>query len=88
VTNNEARAAHRILQKHGIAHTLQGHRLPLTSSDFAVDIGAFRYFEFDDVRKHVWKTAKNHEFAAVDLTAWTIADIREAVRRDADADKP
>jgi hypothetical protein len=88
MTNNEPAVAHRILQKHGIAHTLQGHRLPLTSNDFAIGIDDYWFHNFDDVRKHVWKTAKNHEFAAVDLTAWTIADIREAVRRDADAGNP
>jgi hypothetical protein len=89
VTNNEQAAAHRILQKHGIAHTLQGHRLPLTSNDFAIEIGIIRCTEFDDVRKYVRRIANNHRDAEIDLRSWQVAvEIAEAVRRDADADKP
>ena len=88
MTNTEQSAAHRILQKHGIDHKLQGHRLPLTSDEFAIEIGIIRCTEFDDVRKHVRRVANDHLNAAVDLVAWTIADMRQSVRRDADAHKP
>jgi hypothetical protein len=89
MTNNEARAAHRILQKHGIAHKLQGHRLPLTSDEFAIGIDGGWYQEFDDVRKYVRRVANNHRDAEIDLRSWQAAvEIAEAVRRDANADKP
>ncbi len=85
MTNNEQAVAHRILQKHGIEHKLQGHRLPLTSNEFAVGIGGGWYQDFDDVRKYVRRIANNHGSAAVDLRAHQIAtEIAEAVRRDAD----
>jgi len=84
VTNNEASAAHRILQKHGIKHKLNGHCLPLTSDEFAIGIDGGWYQDFDDVRKHVRRVANDHLNAAVDLVAWTIADMRQSLRRDAD----
>jgi hypothetical protein len=88
VTNNEARVAHRILQKHGIAHTLQGHRLPLTSDEFAIGIDGGWHRDFDDIRKCVRRIANNHRDASVDLTSWSIAEgLAEAVRRDADGNK-
>jgi hypothetical protein len=89
VTNNEQAAAHRILQKHGIEHKLQGHRLPLTSDEFAISIDGGWYQDFDDVRKYVRRIANNHRDAEIDLRSWQVAvEIAEAVRRDADADKP
>ena len=89
MTNNEQAAAHRILQKHGIEHKLQGHRLPLTSNDFAIGIDGGWYQDFDDVRKYVRRVANNHRDAEIDLRSWQVAvEIAEAVRRDADADKP
>jgi hypothetical protein len=76
MTNNEQAAAHRILQKHGIAHTLQGHRLPLTSDQFRVKIdGLINFLYFDDVKKYVASRAKAYTDAAV--------EIAEAVGRDA-----
>jgi hypothetical protein len=85
MTNNEQAAAHRILQKHGIAHTLQGHRLPLTSDGFAIGIDGGWYQDFDDVRKYVRRIANNHIDAVIDLRSWQAAvEIAEAVRRDAD----
>lgn len=84
MTNNEASAAHRILQKHGIKHKLNGHCLPLTSDEFAIGIDGGWYQDFDDVRKHVRRVANDHLNAAVDLVAWTIADMRQSLRRDAD----
>jgi len=88
VTNNEQSAAHRILQKHGIKHKLNGHHLPLTSDEFAIGIADRWFHDFDDVRKYVRRVANDHLNAAVDLVAWTIADMRQSVRRDVDADKP
>jgi hypothetical protein len=89
VTNNEQAAAHRILQKYGIEHKLQGHRLPLTSSDFAIGIDGGWYQDFDDIRKYVRRIANNHRDAEIDLRSWQAAtEIAEAVRRDADANKP
>ena len=89
MTNNEARAAHRILQKHGIAHKLQGHRLPLTSNDFAIGIDGGWYQDFDDVRKHVRHIANDHRDAEIDLRSYQAAvEIAGAVRRGADGDKP
>jgi len=89
VTNNEQAAAHRILRKHGIDHTLQGHRLPLTSNDFAIGIDGGWYQDFDDIRKYVRRIANNHRDAEIDLRSYQAAvEIAEAVRRDADADKP
>jgi hypothetical protein len=76
MTNNEARAAHRILQKHGILSQFLAGRLPLTSDQFRVKIDGlidFRYF--DDVKKYVASRAKAYTDAAV--------DIAEAVRTDA-----
>jgi hypothetical protein len=85
VTNNEARVAHRILQKHGIEHKLQGHRLPLTSDEFAIGIDGGWYQDFDDVRKYVRRVARKHWGAEIDLRYWQIADeTAEAVRRDED----
>jgi hypothetical protein len=89
VTNNEQAAAHRILQKHCIKHKLQGHRLPLTSNEFVIDIDGGWYQNFDDIRKYVRCVANNHRDAEIDLRSWQVAtEIAEAVRRDADADKP
>jgi hypothetical protein len=89
VTNNEQAAAHRILQKHGIEHKLRGHRLPLTSNEFAISIDGGWYQDFDDVRKYVRRIANNHRDAEIDLRSWQVAvEIAEAVRRDADGDKP
>jgi hypothetical protein len=89
MTNNEQAAAHRILQKHGIEHTLQGHRLPLTSTDFAIGIADRWFHDFDDVRRHVRHVVDNHRDAEIDLRSWQASvEIAEAVRRDADADKP
>jgi hypothetical protein len=89
VTNNEQAAAHRILQKHGIKHTLNGHCLPLTSNDFAIIIGCVVIEDFDDVRKYVRRVANDYRDAEIDLRSWQVAvEIAEAVRRDADADKP
>jgi hypothetical protein len=85
MTNNEQAAAHRILQKHGIAHTLQGHRLPLASDEFAIGIDGGWYQDFDDVRKYVRRIANNHRDAEIDLRSYqAAAEIAEAVRRDAD----
>jgi len=89
MTNNEQAAAHRILQKHGIEHKLQGHRLPLTSSEFAIGIDGGWYQDFDDVRKHMLRVVKKHYETEVDLRYWKIADeIAESVRSGADAHKP
>lgn len=89
MTNNEARVAHRILQKHGIDHKLQGHRLPLTSNDFAIGVADRWFHDFDDVRRYMLRVTKKHYEAEVDLRYWKIStEIAEAVRRDADADKP
>jgi hypothetical protein len=89
MTNNEARVAHRILQKHGIDHTLEGHHLPLTSDEFSIGIDGGWYQDFDDVRKYVRRIANNHRDAEIDLRSWQAAvEIAEAVRRDADGNKP
>jgi hypothetical protein len=89
MTNNEQAAAHRILQKHGIEHKLQGHRLPLTSNDFAIEIGIIRCTEFDDVRKYIKFVAGRYRDAVIDLEASGLSvEIAEAARRDADAHKP
>lgn len=89
MTNNEARVAHRILQKHGIEHKLLGHRLPLTSNEFAIEIGIIRCTEFDCVRKYIKFIAGRYRDAVIDLESPVLAaEIAEAVRRDADADKP
>ena len=89
MTNNEARVAHRILQKHGIKHKLQGYQLPLTSNDFAIGIADRWFHEFDDVRKYVRRVANDHRDAEIDLRSWQAAvEIAEAVRRDANDDKP
>jgi hypothetical protein len=89
MTNNEQAVAHRILQKYGIEHTLQGHRLPLTSNEFAIGIDGGWCQDFDDVRKHVRRVANDHRDAEIDLRSWEAAvEIAEAVRRDADGDKP
>jgi hypothetical protein len=85
VTNNEQAAAHRILQKHGIKHTLNGHCLPLTSDEFAIGIADKWFHDFDDVRKYVRRVANNHRDAEIDLRSYQAAvEIAEAVRRDAD----
>jgi hypothetical protein len=80
MTNNEHAAAHRILQKHGIEHKLQGHRLPLTSNEFAIEIAGWKFEQFADVKSYLdHKSAKFADAAT---------EIAEAVRRDANADKP
>ena len=85
MTNNEQSAAHRILQKHGIKHKLNGHRLPLTSDEFAIGIDGGWYQDFDDVRKCVRRVANNHRDAEIDLRSYQAAvEIAEAVRMDAD----
>jgi len=89
VTNNEQAAAHRILQKHRIEHTLQGHRLPLTSDEFAIGIDGGWYQDFEDIRKYVRRVANDHRDAEIDLRSYQASvEIAEAVRRDANADKP
>jgi hypothetical protein len=79
VTNNEQAAAHRILQKNGIEHKLQGHRLPLTSNEFAIEIGVFRFTDFEEIRSYVEFKGQKHLDAADELAEW---------RRVANADKP
>jgi hypothetical protein len=81
MTNNEQAAAHRILQKHGIEHKLQGHRLPLTSNDFAIGIDGGWYQDFDDIRKCVRRIANNHENAEIDLRSWQVAEYSAEVAR-------
>lgn len=89
MTNNEQAAAHRILQEYGIDHKLHGHFLPLASNHFQVSIDGELFYDFDDVRKYVRRVANNHRDAEIDLRSWQVAiEIAEAVRRDADADKP
>lgn len=89
MTNNEQTAAHRILQKHGIEHKLQGHCLPLTSNEFAIGIADRWLHDFDDIRKYVRRVANNHRDAEIDLRSWQAAtEIAEAIRRHADGDKP
>jgi hypothetical protein len=84
MTNNEARVAHRILQKHGIKHRLSGHCLPLTSDEFAVGIADSWFHDFADVRKYVKLAAGRYKDAEIDLLSWqAAAEIAEAVRRDA-----
>jgi hypothetical protein len=81
MTNNEARAAHRILQKHGIPSQVLAGRLPLTSDQFRVKIdGLLNFRYFDDVKKYVASRAKAYTDAA--------DEIAEAVRRDANGNKP
>ena len=85
MTNNEQAAAHRILQKHGIKHKLNGHRLPLTSDEFAIGIADKWFHDFNDVPKHVRRVANDHRDAEIDLRSWQAAvEIAEAVRSDAD----
>ena len=80
MTNNEARVAHRILQKHGILSQVLAGRLPLTSDQFRVKIdGLINFLHFDDVEKYVASRAKAYTYAADDLAEW---------RRVANADKP
>jgi hypothetical protein len=79
MTNNEQAAAHRILQKHGIKHTLNGHCLPLTSNDFAVIIDCVVIEDFEDVRSYIAFKGQKHLDAADGLAEW---------RRVANADKP
>jgi hypothetical protein len=79
VTNNEQAAAHRILRKHGIDHTLQGHRLPPTSKDFAIEIGVFRFTDFEEIRSYIEFKGQKHLDAADGLAEW---------RRVANAHKP
>jgi hypothetical protein len=77
MTNNEARVAHRILQKHGILSQVLAGRLPLTSDQFRVKIdGLINFLYFDDVKKYVASRGKVYTDAAV--------EIAEAVRRGAD----
>jgi hypothetical protein len=85
MTNNEQAAAHRILQKHGIKHKLNGHCLPLTSDEFAIGIADRWFHDFDDVRKYVRRVANDHRDAEIDLRSWQASvEIAEAVRMDAD----
>ena len=79
MTNNEANAATRILRKHGIDHKLDGHRLPLYSKDFAIEIGVFRFTDFEDIRKYIQFKGQKHLDAADGLAEW---------RRVANAEKP
>jgi len=79
MTNNEANAAHRILQKHGIEHKLKSHRLPPTSKDFAIEIGVFRFTDFDDIRSYIEFKGQKHVDAASEFAKW---------RRVANADQP
>jgi hypothetical protein len=79
MTNNEANAAHRILHQYGIDHKLQGHRLPLTSNDFAIEIGVFRFTDFDDIRSCIAFKGQKYIDAADGLAEW---------RRVANAHKP
>jgi hypothetical protein len=73
------------LQKHGIKHKLNGHRLPLTSNDFAIGIADKWFHDFDNVRKYMLRVVKRHWETEIDLRYWKIAvEIAEAVRRDAD----
>ncbi len=88
MTNNEQAAAHRILRKHGIEHKLQGHRLPLTSDEFAIGIDGGWYQGFVDVVEHVQRVANKYSYAEYDMAAWIVAEITEAAKRDANADKP
>jgi len=79
MTNNEQNAATRILRKYGIDHKLEGHRLPLYSKDFAIEIGVFRFTDFEDIRSYIAFKGQKHLDAAIDLAEW---------RRVANADKP
>jgi hypothetical protein len=80
MTNNEQAAAHRILQKHSIYHKLEGHQLPATSKDFAIEIGVFRFTDFEEIRSYIEFTGQNLVDAA--------SEFAEAARRDANARKP
>ncbi len=79
MTNNEANAAHRILREHGIEHKLKSHRLPPTSKDFAIEIGVFRFTDFEEIRSYIEFKGQKHLDAADGLAEW---------RRVANADKP
>lgn len=79
MTNNEQITAHRILAKHGIDHKLQGHRLPLCSNDFAIEIGVFRFTDFEEIRSYIEFKGQKHLDAADGLAER---------RRVANADKP
>ncbi len=79
MTNNEQAAAHRILHEYGIDHKLQGHRLPPTSKDFAIEIGVFRFTDFEEIRSYIEFKGQKHLDAADGLAEW---------RRVANADKP
>ena len=79
MTSNEQAAASRILQKHGIDHKLQWHRLPATSKDFAIGIGVFRFTDFDDIRSYIAFKGQKHLDAASEFAEW---------RMVANADKP
>ncbi len=81
MTNNEQAAAHRILQKHGIEHKLQGHRLPLTSNEFAIGVGGGLFYDLDDVRKYLRRVASDHENAKVDLQSWQVAEYSAEIAR-------
>jgi len=79
VTNNEQAAAHRILHEYGIDHKLQGHRLPLTSNDFAIGIDGGWYQDFEHIRSYIEFKGQKHLDAADGLAEW---------RRVANAHKP
>lgn len=81
MTNNEQAAAHRILQKHGIEHKLQGHRLPLTSDEFAIGVGVGLFYDFDDVRKYLRRVSSDHENAEIDLRSWQVAEYSAEIAR-------
>ena len=79
MTNNEQAAAHRILREYGIDHKLDGHRLPLYSKDFAIEIGVFRFTDFEEIRSYIEFKGQKHLDAADGLAEW---------RRVANGDKP
>ena len=80
MTNNEARVANHILRKHGIQSHIVGHRLPLSSGGFAVEIAGWKFEQFADVKNYLDHKAARFADAAT--------EISEAVRRGADAHKP
>ncbi len=81
MTNNEQAAAHRILQKHGIEHKLQGYRLPLASNEFAIGIADRWFYDLDDVRKYMLRVVKKHYEAEIDLRSWQVAEYSAEVAR-------
>jgi hypothetical protein len=80
MTNNEANAASRILQKYGILSQVLAGRLPLTSDQFRVKIdGLINFLHFDDVERYVASRAKAYTYAASEFAEW---------RRVVNGDKP